>query len=99
MWAILGNSVCAILVSRVVDSLRGKMKVTLLLLMVTAIACWIWLGLLCLRVVPFSLRKEHSIEKHWFRSQIRRRHISSSSIVPLDHSGKRADVFYGSDLF
>ncbi len=57
IWAIVGNSVAAILVSRFVDSLRGKMKRTLLVLMVSATACWIWLGLLCLRVIPFSLRK------------------------------------------
>ncbi len=57
VWAIVANSVGAILVSRVVDSLRGKMKVTLLVLMVAAAACWIWLGLICLRVIHFSLRE------------------------------------------
>jgi len=57
LWAIVGNSVAAILVSRFVDSIRGKMKKTLLVLMSLGILCWIWLGLLCLRVIPFSIRK------------------------------------------
>ncbi len=57
IWAIVGNSVAAILVSRVVDSLRGKMKATLVILMVAGTTCWIWLGLICLEVIPFSLCK------------------------------------------
>lgn len=50
-----------ILVSRIVDSLRGKMKLAILILMVSGILCWIWLGLLCLRVIPFSVSKCHVI--------------------------------------
>lgn len=57
LWAIVGNSVSAILVSRMVDSIRGRMKLTLLVLMSLGIMCWIWLGLLCLGVIPFSLSK------------------------------------------
>eukprot|EP00095_Tigriopus_kingsejongensis_P004501 maker-scaffold427_size174323-snap-gene-0.36 protein:Tk04501 transcript:maker-scaffold427_size174323-snap-gene-0.36-mRNA-1 annotation:"hypothetical protein DAPPUDRAFT_102163" len=55
LWAIIGNSVAAILVSRIVDSIRGRMKLTLLILMSMGILCWIWLGLICLGVIPFSL--------------------------------------------
>jgi hypothetical protein len=57
MGAIIGNSVATILVSKIVDSLKGKMKRTLLILMTAAVICWFWLGLICLRVIPFSLRK------------------------------------------
>ena len=60
IWAIIGNSVATILVSRIVDSLRGKMKLAILILMVSGILCWIWLGLLCLRVIPFSVSKYFS---------------------------------------
>jgi len=53
--AIVANSVTTILVSAIVDRLRGRMKLVLTILMSCAISCWIWMCLLCLRVIPFSL--------------------------------------------
>ena len=35
--------------------LQGKMKRTLIIIMVSGILCWIWLGLICLRVIPFDM--------------------------------------------
>ena len=57
LWAIVANCICVIAVSRFVDLMRGKMKLILLVLATLAAFCWIWLGLLCLRVIPFSLGK------------------------------------------
>ncbi len=70
--AILSNSVATILVSKVVDHLKGRMKLTLLVIMTVAVSCWIWLGLICLRAIPFSLRK-HRIT---FYPVARRPHLS-----------------------
>ena len=53
--SICGNCVASILVSRIVDSLKGKMKATLCIIMVAGCGCWIWMCLLCLRVIPFSI--------------------------------------------
>jgi len=53
--AIIANSVTTILVSAIVDRLRGRMKLVLTVLMSGAISCWVWMCLLCLRVIPFSL--------------------------------------------
>jgi len=53
--AIVGNSVTTIMVSAIVDRLRGKMKRALMVIMSLGICCWIWMCLLCLRVIPFSL--------------------------------------------
>lgn len=53
--AIIGNTVASILVSRFVDSLGGKMKITLCVIMIFAFGCWSWMCLLVLRVIPFSL--------------------------------------------
>ena len=47
----------SILVARIVDKLKGKMKLTLSIIMVAATICWIWMSLICLRVIPFSLRE------------------------------------------
>lgn len=55
IFSIIGNCVTSILVSRIVDSLRGKMKVTLCIIMVLGFICWLWMCLLCLRVIPFSI--------------------------------------------
>lgn len=55
IWSIVGNCVTSILVSRIVDSLKGKMKLTLFIIMTCGVACWIWLGLLCLGIIPFTL--------------------------------------------
>ena len=57
LWAIVANCVCVVVVSRCVDYLRGKMKLILLTLSAVAFFCWVWLGLICLRVIPFSLGK------------------------------------------
>ena len=35
--------------------LQGKMKRTLIIIMVSGILCWIWLCLICLRVIPFDM--------------------------------------------
>ena len=53
--AIVGNSVSIILVSAFVDKLKGRMKRTLIFIMVCGIICWIWLGLICLEIIPFSM--------------------------------------------
>jgi len=53
--AIVGNSVTTILVSAIVDRLRGKMKRALVVIMTLGVLCWIWMCLLCLRIIPFSL--------------------------------------------
>ena len=53
--AIFGNTIGGILTSMVVDRMKGKMKKILLVLMVLGTACWFWLGLICLGVIPFSL--------------------------------------------
>lgn len=55
IFSIVANCVASILVSRIVDSLKGKMKATLCIIMVAGTSCWIWLSLICLRVIPFSL--------------------------------------------
>ena len=55
MWSIINNGFSALLVSYIVDHLKGKMKMALIVLMSGAIVCWIWLGLICLRVITFSL--------------------------------------------
>ena len=34
---------------------QGKMKRTLLIIMVCGISCWIWLGLICLEAIPFNI--------------------------------------------
>ena len=39
--SIVGNCVTSILVSRIVDSLRGKMKATLCIIMFAGCGCWI----------------------------------------------------------
>ena len=31
------------------------MKQTLIVIMISGIACWIWLGLICLRAIPFDI--------------------------------------------
>ena len=31
------------------------MKCVLVLIMVSGVMCWIWLGLICLRVIPFTM--------------------------------------------
>ena len=54
---IVANCVTSILVARIVDRLKGKMKITLSIIMVSATICWIWMCLICLRIIPFSLRK------------------------------------------
>jgi len=53
--SIAGNCVASILVSRIVDSLKGKMKRTLSIIMVLGFGCWVWMCLICLKVIPFSL--------------------------------------------
>lgn len=53
--SIAGNCVASILVSRIVDSLKGKMKLTLSIIMVLGFGCWVWMCLICLKVIPFSL--------------------------------------------
>jgi len=53
--AIVANSVCTILVSAIVDRLKGRMKRALMVVMTLGILCWIWMCLLCLGVIPFSL--------------------------------------------
>ena len=55
LLSIFGNSVAIILVSTFVDKLRGRMKRTLIVIMTCGILCWIWLGLICLQILPFSL--------------------------------------------
>lgn len=55
IFAIVGNCVTSILVSRIVDRLRGKMKLTLCIIMVLAFSCWLWMSLLCLEFIPFSI--------------------------------------------
>ena len=55
LFSIVGNCISSILVSRIVDSLKGKMKMTLCIIMVLGWACWIWMCLLCLRIIPFSI--------------------------------------------
>lgn len=62
--SIIGNTVGGILVSRVVDRMKGKMKKILLVLMSSGIVCWIWLGLICLQVIPFSLCKYYYYFRH-----------------------------------
>jgi len=53
--AIVANSVTTITVSAIVDRLKGRMKRALMVIMTLGILCWIWMCLLCLRVIPFSL--------------------------------------------
>ena len=55
LLAICGNSMSIILVSTFVDKLKGRMKRTLVCIMVCGILCWVWLGLICLRIIPFNL--------------------------------------------
>ena len=55
LLAIFGNSIAIIFVSAFVDKFKGKMKRTLICIMVCGILCWIWLGLICLQIIPFSL--------------------------------------------
>ncbi len=55
IFSIVGNCVTSILVSRIVDRLRGRMKATLCIIMVCGFGCWLWMCLLCLRVIPFSI--------------------------------------------
>ena len=57
LFSIVGNCVASISVSRLVDSLKGKMKATLCLIMVLGFGCWLWMCLICLKVIPFSLGK------------------------------------------
>ena len=57
IFSIIGNCVASILVSRIVDNLKGKMKTTLVIIMILACTCWIWMCLLCLRIIPFSIGK------------------------------------------
>ena len=55
LLAIFGNSAAIIIVSAFVDKFKGKMKRTLIFIMVSGILCWIWLGLICLQIIPFNL--------------------------------------------
>ena len=54
---IVANGVATFVVSRIVDRMKGRMKQILLTIMLAAVACWVWLGLICLRAIPFSLGK------------------------------------------
>ena len=64
---IIANGIATFVVSRVVDRIRGGMKRILLFIMVAAVACWVWLGLICLGAIPFSLGTEacQSRNLHW----------------------------------
>ncbi len=96
IWSIIGNCVTSILVSRIVDHLKGKMKITLIIIMVSGITCWIWLGLLCLRVIPFTLRKNsHS----FFTRLYAKLRFYCSSALHCDCSGKLANLLIRADLF
>ena len=55
---IIANGIATFVVSRIVDRMKGKMKQILLTIMLAAVACWIWLGLICLKAIPFSLGKK-----------------------------------------
>ena len=55
LLAIFGNSAAIIIVSAFVDKFKGKMKRTLIFIMICGILCWIWLGLICLQIIPFNL--------------------------------------------
>ena len=55
LLAIFGNSAAIIIVSAFVDKFKGKMKRTLIFIMICGITCWIWLGLICLQIIPFNL--------------------------------------------
>ena len=57
LLSIIGNCVTSILVARIVDKLKGKMKLTLSIIMFCGTICWIWMCLICLQKIPFSLRK------------------------------------------
>ena len=54
-WSV--NWLNSFFISRIVDSLKGKMKRTLSIIMVLGFGCWVWMCLICLKVIPFSLRK------------------------------------------
>ena len=73
--SIVGNCVTSITVARIVDKLKGKMKIILSVIMVSATACWIWMCLICLRIIPFSLRKCELL--HILESQLRKLHFLS----------------------
>ena len=55
LLAIVGNSVSMILVSAFVDQFKGKMKRILVYIMISGILCWVWLGMICLQIMQFSL--------------------------------------------
>jgi len=55
LLSIIGNCVTSILVARIVDKLKGKMKLTLSIIMFFGTICWIWMCLICLQKIPFSL--------------------------------------------
>ena len=55
LLAIVGNSVSMILVSAFVDQFKEKMKRILVYIMISGILCWVWLGMICLQILPFSL--------------------------------------------
>lgn len=61
VWSIFGNTIGTLLVSRIMDNIKGKMKLTLIILMVAAAVCWVWMGLICLRVIPFSLSNQFKV--------------------------------------
>ena len=92
--SIVGNCVTSITVARIVDKLKGKMKIILSIIMVSATACWIWMCLICLRIIPFSLRK---CELPFWKSNYGNcTFISSStfsSIVRFYDFGKLLDIF------
>lgn len=64
MLCIVGNCVATCVVSRFVDLVKGRMKVVLAVLMSGAVACWVWMSLICLKVIPFSLGNVFCIDCH-----------------------------------
>ena len=92
--SIVGNCVTSITVARIVDKLKGKMKIILSIIMVSATACWIWMCLICLGIIPFSLRKCELL--FWKANYGNCTFIYSSifsSIVRFHDFGKLLDIF------
>ena len=53
--AVLGQSGLTTVVGFIMDRLKNKMKMTLLVLISLATAGFVWLMLMCLQIIPFSI--------------------------------------------
>ena len=56
-WSSIASCVAAFLSGHFADRLTGHFKSSLLILLGIATLSFIWMGLICMKVIPFSLGK------------------------------------------